>query len=157
PFRRRRRERDAVTASVIQAAAGASSGPASASRQRGSHRQEAETMTVAVEAPPCAEWSIAKGIPLDVEPATLLEAARQGNRAAWDALVARFNGLVWSIARGYRLGDADAHDAVQMTWLRLVENLDRIADPERLAAWLATTARRECLQLLRKARRNRID
>ena len=53
--------------------------------------------------------------------------------------------------------DADAHDAVQMTWLRLVENLDRISDPERLAAWLATTARRECLQLLRKARRNRID
>jgi len=114
-------------------------------------------MTVAVEAPPCAEWSIAKGIPLDVEPATLLEAARQGDQAAWDALVARFTGLVWSIARSYRLGDADAHDAVQMTWLRLVENLDRISDPERLAAWLATTARRECLQLLRKARRNRID
>lgn len=114
-------------------------------------------MTVAVGAPPCSEWVIAKGNPLDVEPATLLEAARQGDQAAWDALVARFNGLVWSIARGYRLGDADAHDAVQMTWLRLVENLDRISDPERLAAWLATTARRECLQLLRKARRYRVD
>jgi hypothetical protein len=72
--------------------------------------------------------------------ATLLEAARHGDQAAWDGLVARFNGLVWSIARGYRLDVADAHDAVQMTWLRLVENLNRISEPDRLAAWLATTA-----------------
>jgi RNA polymerase sigma factor (sigma-70 family) len=95
------------------------------------------------------------GFPLDNETATLLEGARRGDQAAWDALVARFNGLVWSIARGYRLDAADAHDVVQMTWLRLVENLNRISDPERLAGWLATTARRECLQLLRKARRDR--
>jgi RNA polymerase sigma factor (sigma-70 family) len=89
------------------------------------------------------------------ETATLLEAARRGDQAAWDGLVARFNGLVWSIARGYRLDVADAHDAVQMTWLRLVENLNRISEPDRLAAWLATTARRECLQLMRKSRRDR--
>lgn len=87
--------------------------------------------------------------------AALLAAARSGDQAAWDALVAQFNGLVWSIARGYRLEQADAYDAVQMTWLRLVENLDRIQEPERLAGWLATTARRECLQLLRKSGRER--
>jgi|1185.fasta_scaffold73340_2 RNA polymerase sigma factor (sigma-70 family) len=87
--------------------------------------------------------------------AALLDAARLGDQAAWNALVADFNSLVWSIARGYRLESADAHDAVQMTWLRLVENLDRIKDPERLAGWLATTARRECLQLLRKSGRER--
>jgi RNA polymerase sigma factor (sigma-70 family) len=87
--------------------------------------------------------------------AELLAAARLGDQSAWDALVAQYNGLVWSIARGYRLGTADAHDAVQMTWLRLVENLNRIQDPERLAGWLATTARRECLQLLRKFRHER--
>jgi len=85
--------------------------------------------------------------------AALLAAARLGDQAAWDALVAEYNNLVWSIARGYRLETADAHDAVQMTWLRLVENLNRIKDPERLAGWLATTARRECLQLLRKSGR----
>lgn len=87
--------------------------------------------------------------------AALLDAARLGDQAAWDALVSEFNGLVWSIARGYRLEMADAHDAVQMTWLRLVENLNRIKDPERLAGWLATTARRECLQLIRKSSRER--
>lgn len=87
--------------------------------------------------------------------AALLDAARLGDQAAWEALVADYNNLLWSIARGYRLETADAHDAVQMTWLRLVENLNRIKDPERLAGWLATTARRECLQLLRKSGRER--
>jgi len=87
--------------------------------------------------------------------AELLDAATQGDQAAWNALVAQYNSLVWSIARGYRLADADAADAVQMTWLRLVENLGRVNEPDRLAGWLATTARRECLQLLRKGGRER--
>jgi RNA polymerase sigma factor (sigma-70 family) len=87
--------------------------------------------------------------------AALLDAARLGDQTAWDALVGEFNGLVWSIARSYRLEMAQANDAVQMTWLRLVENLNRIKDPERLAGWLATTARRECLQLIRKSARER--
>jgi RNA polymerase sigma factor (sigma-70 family) len=47
------------------------------------------------------------------------------------------------------LSPADAADVVQFTWLRLVENLDRIHDPERLGGWLATTARRECLRVIR--------
>jgi RNA polymerase sigma factor (sigma-70 family) len=83
--------------------------------------------------------------------AELLDSARNGSQAAWQALVAQYTGLIWSVARGYRLPTDDAADAVQMTWLRLLENLDRIRDPERLAGWLATTVRRECLQLLRKS------
>lgn len=85
----------------------------------------------------------------------LLAAAKHGDQQAWDGLVAQYNGLLWSIARSHRLDTATAGDAVQMTWLRLVENLSRIKDPERLAGWLATTARRECLQLLRRAGRDR--
>src|SRR6266568_2397317 len=99
--------------------------------------------------------TLGEEVPMTVDNAALLDAARLGDQAAWNALVAEYNSLVWSIARGYRLESADAHDAVQMTWLRLVENLDRIKDPERLAGWLATTARRECLQLLRKSGRER--
>jgi RNA polymerase sigma factor (sigma-70 family) len=85
----------------------------------------------------------------------LLSAAADGDQAAWNALVDRYNGLMWSIARGFRLGAADAGDAVQRAWLKLVENLDRIQEPERLAAWLATTVRRECLQLIRRNARTR--
>jgi RNA polymerase sigma factor (sigma-70 family) len=85
----------------------------------------------------------------------LVTAAGSGDATAWDALVERFTDLLWSVARAHRLSHADAADVVQSTWLRLVENLDRIEDPERLPGWLATTARRECLQALRRAGRER--
>jgi RNA polymerase sigma factor (sigma-70 family) len=85
----------------------------------------------------------------------LLSAASGGDQGAWDVLVAQYNSLLWSIARGYRLDTADAADAVQTTWLRLVEHIDRIADPDRLVGWLATTVRRECLSHLRRSGRER--
>jgi RNA polymerase sigma factor (sigma-70 family) len=79
----------------------------------------------------------------------LIRAANAGDEAAWGAIVERFAGLVWATARAHRLAPAEAADVVQTTWLRLVENLDRINDPERVGAWLATTARRECLRHIR--------
>ncbi|HWF52225.1 MAG TPA: sigma-70 family RNA polymerase sigma factor [Solirubrobacteraceae bacterium] len=79
----------------------------------------------------------------------LVRAASEGDASAWSTLVDRFEGLIWATSRAHRLSQADAADVTQTTWLRLVENLDRINDPERLGAWLATTARRECLRHLR--------
>jgi RNA polymerase sigma factor (sigma-70 family) len=90
---------------------------------------------------------------MDVSNADLLAASAAGDQSAWDELVARFGGLVWAIARSYRLRGGETDDAVQNTWLRLVENLGRISDPEHVGGWLATTARRECLQLLRRRSR----
>lgn len=83
-------------------------------------------------------------------PRALVLAAASGDQAAWDALVDRFGALVWSITRSFRLDGADAADVSQVTWLRLVENLDRLQDPDRVGSWLATTARRECLRALRR-------
>jgi len=85
--------------------------------------------------------------------AELVWAAAGGDDAAWRALVDRFTGLVWSVIQGYRLGAADAADVSQTTWLRLAENIDRIREPERVGSWLATTAGRECLRLLRQNQR----
>jgi RNA polymerase sigma factor (sigma-70 family) len=81
-----------------------------------------------------------------------VKAAAAGDQRAWDLLVDRFAGLVWAICREHRLSDSDAADTVQLTWLRLLENLGRIRDPQRLAGWLATTCRRECLAVLRKSK-----
>ena len=83
----------------------------------------------------------------------LLAAAAEGQQAAFDALVERFGRLVWSVARGFRLDDASAADVSQTTWLRFVEQLHTIRDPERVGAWLATTARREALATLRRSGR----
>lgn len=85
--------------------------------------------------------------------ATLVHGASAGDRRAWEGLVDAYVGLLWAITRNYRLSASDAHDVTQTTWLRLVENIDRLSDPGRVGAWLATTARRECLRLLRQSRR----
>jgi DNA-directed RNA polymerase specialized sigma24 family protein len=61
--------------------------------------------------------------------------------------------MVFGKARAFALQEADALDAVQMTWLRLAENIHRIQHPERLGGWLATTAARECLRILHQAQR----
>ena len=73
--------------------------------------------------------------------------ARAGESTAWETLLERFGGLVAAIARKCRLSDADVAEVCQTTWLRLVENIDRIQQPERLGAWLATTSRRESLRI----------
>jgi RNA polymerase sigma factor (sigma-70 family) len=87
------------------------------------------------------------------EVADLLARARAGDQTAWDALVAAYTNLLWSVARAHRLDTADAGDAVQTAWLRLLENLDRIQEPERLGGWLAVVARRECLLVLKRSHR----
>jgi RNA polymerase sigma factor (sigma-70 family) len=51
------------------------------------------------------------------------------------------------------MSGSDAADAVQTTWLRLVEHLDDIQRPEAIGAWLATTLRRECVRLRQRDNR----
>lgn len=82
----------------------------------------------------------------------LLEKARRGDPDAWAEIVGRFAGLAWSIARSEGCDVADAADACQTMWLRLVEHIDRIEEPERLGAWIATVTRRECRRLLERRR-----
>ncbi|WP_103341278.1 RNA polymerase sigma factor [Amycolatopsis sp. CA-126428] len=83
--------------------------------------------------------------------ADLLRAARAGDSAAWEEIVRSYGGLLWATARSFRLQPADAGDAVQLTWLRLIENCGRIENSERLGGWLKTTARRECLRISGRA------
>jgi RNA polymerase sigma factor (sigma-70 family) len=79
----------------------------------------------------------------------LVSAAAAGVESAWDTLFAEFGSAISAVTRLYRLGSADAADVAQITWIRLYEHIDRISEPTRLGAWLATTARRECLRVLR--------
>lgn len=83
--------------------------------------------------------------------------AARGDCHAWSEIVHEFDGMLWAIARGHRLCHADAADVVQNTWLRFAENLERLREPARLGAWLATTARRECLRTLRASGRELPD
>ncbi|MGH3825261.1 MAG: RNA polymerase sigma factor [Pseudonocardiaceae bacterium] len=84
--------------------------------------------------------------------AYLLLRIQEGDGAAWDEIFRRYGKLVSTTVRSFRLQEADTLDAVQMTWLRLAENAHRVQFPERLGGWLATTARRECLHILRQVK-----
>lgn len=83
----------------------------------------------------------------------LVDQASSGDADAWDEIVERMANMVWSIVRSFRLAESDAHDVAQMVWLRLVENITKVKDPERLGLWIATTTRRECMRLIEKKAR----
>jgi RNA polymerase sigma factor (sigma-70 family) len=89
----------------------------------------------------------------EATPGLWLRDAAGGSNTAWGQLVDHYSGLLWSITRSFRLSAPDASDVIQTTWLRLVEHLGRIEQPDRVGAWLATTARNECLVALRRSAR----
>lgn len=88
----------------------------------------------------------------------LVVKARNGDQFAWDQIVERYAPLVWAMCQRFRLSRADADDVGACVWLRLVERLDTIRQPAALPGWLATTARNECLRVVRvKARETPVD
>jgi RNA polymerase sigma factor (sigma-70 family) len=88
-----------------------------------------------------------------LEVTELVRLARARDRDAWNELVRRYAPLVWRVALSFRLDHADAKDVSQHTWFALAERLAGLRDPERLAAWLVTTARREALRMHELRRR----
>ena len=85
----------------------------------------------------------------------LVGAASAGEQWAWDELVERFAPLVQAVTRGFRFNAADSLDVSQTVWLRLVEHLDDLRNPQALPGWIVTTARNEALRLLKLGRRSR--
>jgi RNA polymerase sigma factor (sigma-70 family) len=82
--------------------------------------------------------------------AELVDGALAGERAAWNELVRRYDGPLHHMAQSFRLDRAAADDAVQTTWLRLVEHLDTLHDPQGVGAWLTTTLRRQIAETFRR-------
>jgi RNA polymerase sigma factor (sigma-70 family) len=82
----------------------------------------------------------------------LLLACRQGNQAAWEGLVKRYQRLVYAIPRRSGMSEDSAADVFQRVFSALFESLHRIEQPERIAAWLVTTAKRETWRMSRRER-----
>src|SRR6201993_2054356 len=87
------------------------------------------------------------------EVASWVRRAADGDRQAWERLVDQYARLIWSITVEFKLGESDAGDVAQTTWLRLLEHIDRIEHPDRVGSWLAATARDECLRNLAARKR----
>ena len=89
----------------------------------------------------------------DEDDAALVARCRRGEAAAWEALVRRYQRLVYAIVRRAGFDEHAAADVFQTVFARLIAHLPRIADPGRLQAWIVTTAKREVLLALRIGKR----
>lgn len=87
----------------------------------------------------------------------LLPKIARGDPSAFNAVVDRYGGLVWSLARRRCAGTAEAEDAVQEIFLELWRNADRFdVRRGREVTFVAMIARRRLIDRLRKAERERI-
>jgi RNA polymerase sigma factor (sigma-70 family) len=86
--------------------------------------------------------------PAETDITAIVSAAQSGDNHAWARLVDRFDRMLRTVARSYRLSASDVDDAVQATWVKLYEHIDGIRDGAAIGGWLATTVRRESLRIL---------
>jgi RNA polymerase sigma factor (sigma-70 family) len=89
----------------------------------------------------------------DLDVARMMRRAADGDPSAWEGLVDKYGRLIWSITRDFKLVETDAADVFQITWMKLLEHVNRIDHPDRVGSWLATTARNECLRCLTARKR----
>lgn len=83
----------------------------------------------------------------------LVQRCLEGEEPAWHALTDRYADLVYGIARQCGLQPDDAGDVAQEVFVALLRSLARIRDRDRLAGWIARTARREAWRHARRRRR----
>ncbi len=83
----------------------------------------------------------------------LLARAVAGDRAAWTAVVARYQRLVYATIVDYRIPMPDAEDVFQEVFLRLFRNADHILDRGMIARWIIVVTRRLCVDLGVEAKR----
>lgn len=88
---------------------------------------------------------------MEASDADLVRACARGERLAWEALVRRYERLVFSVARRSGLDEDAAADVFQRVFTSLVEHLDTLQQPDRLSAWLVTSAKRESWRVSRRA------
>ena len=77
---------------------------------------------------------------------TLVARCRRGEGAAWNTLVRKYQRLVYAVVMRVGFDEHGAADVFQTVFARLLEHLPRLQQPERLQAWIVTTAKREALR-----------
>jgi RNA polymerase sigma factor (sigma-70 family) len=82
----------------------------------------------------------------------LVRACRKGDQAAWETLVRRYQRLVHTIPLRAGLDEQGAADVLQDVFAALVQRLDTIEEPDRVGAWIVTTAKRMTWRAIRQRR-----
>ena len=86
--------------------------------------------------------------------AALVERCRNGDEAAWAAIVERYARYVQAISvQGFRLAHHEAEDVFQDVFTKAYENLGKLRDDDAFRPWLAQLTRRVCIDRLRASQR----
>lgn len=93
--------------------------------------------------------------PQPPDDAALVARCRAGDATAWALLVRRYQRLVYAVVLRGGLDEHAAADVFQTVFSRLVQHLPRLAQPDRLQAWIVTTAKREVLRARALGQRTR--
>lgn len=78
---------------------------------------------------------------LEKSDAELVRACRKGDETAWNAIVERYQRLVFTVPRRAGLSEEQASDVFQEVFMTLFEKLGEIEQPEKIRSWLVTTAK----------------
>jgi RNA polymerase sigma factor (sigma-70 family) len=88
--------------------------------------------------------------PAPVSDARLVEQCLQGDPAAWESLIRRYQSLIYSVPIRYRFSAQDASDIFQSVCVVLLEKLKTLRKAETIASWLYITTRRQCWKMAKR-------
>jgi RNA polymerase sigma factor (sigma-70 family) len=84
----------------------------------------------------------------------LIDACLRGEQNAWSELIARYQRLIYSVARKLCPQPEDAADVFQRVCLDLYQSLKTLRNDRTLPAWLITVTKRRAYAVLRDSREN---
>ncbi len=79
----------------------------------------------------------------------LVDRCLKGDESAWTQLIARYQRLIYSVARALCPDPDDTADVFQSTCLDLYKGLPELRDVKALPAWLITVTRRRAISVLK--------
>ena len=82
----------------------------------------------------------------------LVLACRRGDQLAWEKLIRRYQRLIYAIPRRAGLDEDQSAEIFQDVFTTFFQKLNDIQEPERLQAWLVTTARRKTFRTISRMR-----
>src|SRR4030095_3965333 len=82
----------------------------------------------------------------------LVLACRRGDQLAWEKLIRRYQRLIYAIPLRAGLDEDQAAEIFQDGCTTFCQKLNDIEEPEKLQAWLVTTARRKTWRTIAKGK-----
>ena len=86
----------------------------------------------------------------------LLTLCLEGDAVAWEALLARYQRLIYSIPLKMGLSPNDAADVFQSVCMKLLKSLSTLRYQDRISSWLTITTRRESWRIAALRRREQV-